>query len=73
LGAILKAKKQTPKTDKSMKKEIEAGDTVRLKSGGLTMTVGYTDKDTTVCYYYIQDKATFEQREFPTITLKIPD
>ena len=53
--------------------EIKAGDTVRLKSGGILMTVGYSDKDQTSCYYYVQDKATFEERTFPTITLKIGD
>ena len=53
--------------------EIKAGDTVRLKSGGITMTVGYTNSDTTFCYFYIQDKATFEKMEFPTIALKIAD
>lgn len=57
----------------SQERQIKSGDIVRLKSGGLTMTVGYTDKDTTVCYYYNHDKAAFEQREFPTIILEIPD
>ena len=53
--------------------EIKAGDTVRLKSGGILMTVGHTDSDTTFCYCYIQDKSAFEKMEFPTITLKIAD
>jgi uncharacterized protein YodC (DUF2158 family) len=53
--------------------QIKKGDTVRLKSGGILMTVGYTNSENTSCYYYIQDKATFEQREFPTITLTIAD
>ena len=56
-----------------MENQIKSGDTVRLKSGGLTMTVGYTDSDNTSCYYYVQDKAAFEERQFPTITLKIAD
>ena len=57
----------------NQEREIKAGDTVRLKSGGILMTVGYSDSDQTSCYFYIQDKAAFEQRQFPTITLKIAD
>ena len=53
--------------------QIKAGDTVQLKSGSITMTVAWTDSDSTFCHYYNEGKSAFEKTEFPTITLKIAD
>ena len=54
--------------------EIKAGDIVRLKSGGLKMTVEEVmTNNYAKCHFYNESKATFEDNLFPVIILKIAD
>ena len=53
----------------NQEQEIKPGDTVRLKSGGLTMTVSETYSDTAKCCFYNESKAQFEELPFPIIVL----
>ncbi len=54
--------------------QIKAGDTVRLKSGGLKMTVESVQTNNFVkCHFYNESKAAFESSLFPIIILQIAD
>ena len=54
-------------------REIKAGYTVKLRSGGITMTVSEVQSDMAKCYFYNQSKGQFEDLTFPIIVLMTAD
>jgi hypothetical protein len=48
--------------------QIVAGDTVKLKSGGVLMTVGAVNYDLATCYFFSENKDYLE-KQIPLIAL----
>jgi uncharacterized protein YodC (DUF2158 family) len=51
--------------------EIKIGDVVELRSGSVKMTVIDIHGDSIECIYWVEDKGTFDKKEFEKAWLKL--
>ena len=55
-----------------MSTQWNVGDVVKLKSGGPSMTVWATNRDTTRCVWFPPGNTKAEYGDFPADTLRLP-